>query len=131
MFKKASAQNVDEPVQNASAREFMDIKIKLPDTKGDVHILDNQGNLVKSQDYDPVAQAKKSIAAQKDNSYSLNVPNPNKDFILKQKQAKIDQMRKKMKENKAKMGALNQNIGKLQNDCLILKNMYAMAALDT
>jgi peptidoglycan hydrolase CwlO-like protein len=59
------------------------------------------------------------------------VPNPNKDFILKQKQAKIDQMRKKMKENKAKMGALNQNIGKLQNDCLILKNMYAMAALDT
>ena len=50
---------------------------------------------------------------------------------MKQKQNKIDKMRRQLRENKSKIGSLNQNIGKLQNDCLILKNMYAMVALDT
>lgn len=81
--------------------------MKLPDTKDDVKLIDKKGNLVKSPDYDPVAQAQKNIMAQNDKAKQVAVPNPNRDHINKQKQAKIDMMRKKLKENKAKIGQLN------------------------
>lgn len=109
MFKKNSAQNADEPMENASAREFLDIKIKLPDTKEEVHIVDKKGHLVKSPNYDPVAQARKHISLNKNtnDNHLVNIPDPNKDIILKQKQAKIDVMRKKLRVNKTKISSLN------------------------
>ena len=53
--KPSTQQQPEEPVQNASARDFLEINMKLPDTKDDVKLIDKKGNLVKSPDYDPVA----------------------------------------------------------------------------